>query len=577
MNTFIYIILALVAICTVCTVIVMVKVFSRQETTSDVSSKDFDRLEGKISEENRSARQELSDNIDKIRKELSENVGHMRTETVDNMGKMREELSGNVGKMREEISGTVDKLRSEFTENVSQLRKESSETSKNQREETKKAFTDFQTAFGDNVAKLNSFQKEGFDDMGKRNKEFVGTMESKLENMKDTTNTTLTKSFEQFFKTFDANTDKSVEAQNAGFEKMEKRQSDLIKTTETKLDALRSIVEEKLTTMSEKFQEGFEKNTEKMVEAQKERFAEMDKRQSDLIQTTEKRLDEMRVTVDEKLQKTLNDRLGQSFKLVSEQLESVQKGLGEMKNLASDVGGLKALLEQMLSPEQYDENVATMPGSSERVEFAIKLPGKDDSHGSVYLPVDSKFPKDVYDQYVDAIDTGDAAAIKSKSSQFENTILAMAKDISSKYISVPDTTNFAIMFVPVENIYAEVIRRSKLTQELRDKWNVLVTGPTTLGALLSSLQMGFRTLAIEKRSNDVWTTLGAVKTEFSKFGDLLEKAKKNIDSASATIEQLQGTRTKAIKRKLREVEALPTDQAAALLPKMSGEGILDDE
>ena len=595
MNTFIYIILALVAVCTVCTVIVMVKVFSRQETTSDVSSKDFDRLEGKISEENRSARQELSDNIDKIRKELSENVGHMRTETVDNMGKMREELSGNVGKMREEISGTVDKLRSEFTENVSQLRKESSETSKNQREETKKAFTDFQTAFGDNVAKLNSFQKEGFDDMGKRNKEFVGTMESKLENLKDTTNTTLTKSFEQFFKTFDANTDKSVEAQNVGFEKMEKRQSDLIKTTETKLDALRSIVEEKLTTMSEKFQEGFEKNTEKMVEAQKERFAAMDKRQESLIQTTEKRLDEMRATVDEKLQKTLNDRLGQSFKLVSEQLESVQKGLGEMKNLASDVGGLKnaltnvklrgnfgelqlkSLLEQMLSPEQYDENVATVRGSSERVEFAIKLPGKDDTNRTVYLPIDSKFPKDVYDQYIDAIDAGNTSEIQSKAKQFENTVIAMAKDIKTKYISVPDTTNFAIMFVPVENIYAEVIRRSSLTQELRDKWNVLVTGPTTLGALLSSLQMGFRTLAIEKRSNDVWTTLGAVKTEFSKFGDLLEKAKKNIDTASATIEQLQGTRTKAINRKLREVEALPTDQAAALLPDMNEESVLDDE
>lgn len=467
MNTFIYIILALVAVCTVCTVIVMVKVFSRQETTSDVSSKDFDRLEGKISEENRNARQELSDNIDKIRKELSENVGQMRTETVDNMGKMREELSGNVGKMREEFTSTVDRLR--------------------------------------------------------------------------------------------------------------------------------SIVEEKLTTMSEKFQEGFEKNTEKMVEAQKERFAAMDKRQESLIQTTEKRLDEMRATVDEKLQKTLNDRLGQSFKLVSEQLESVQKGLGEMKNLASDVGGLKnaltnvklrgnfgelqlkSLLEQMLSPEQYDENVATVRGSSERVEFAIKLPGKDDTNRTVYLPIDSKFPKDVYDQYIDAIDAGNTSEIQSKAKQFENTVIAMAKDIKTKYISVPDTTNFAIMFVPVENIYAEVIRRSSLTQELRDKWNVLVTGPTTLGALLSSLQMGFRTLAIEKRSNDVWTTLGAVKTEFSKFGDLLEKAKKNIDTASATIEQLQGTRTKAINRKLREVEALPTDQAAALLPDMNEESVLDDE
>lgn len=511
MNTFIYIILALIVICTICTIILMVKVFSRQETTSDVSSKDFDRLENKISEENRNARQELSDNIDKIRKELSDNVGKTREELSDNMGKMRDELSGNVGKMREEISGTVDKLRSEFTENVSQLRKETSDTARNQREETQKVF------------------------------------------------------------------------------------GALIKTTETKLDALRSIVEEKLTTMSEKFQEGFEKNTEKMVEAQKERFAAMDKRQESLIQTTEKRLDEMRATVDEKLQKTLNDRLGQSFKLVSEQLESVQKGLGEMKNLASDVGGLKnaltnvklrgnfgelqlkSLLEQMLSPEQYDENVTTVRGSSERVEFAIKLPGKDDTNRTVYLPIDSKFPKDVYDQYIDAIDAGNTSEIQSKTKQFENTVIAMAKDIKTKYISVPDTTNFAIMFVPVENIYAEVIRRSSLTQELRDKWNVLVTGPTTLGALLSSLQMGFRTLAIEKRSNDVWTTLGAVKTEFSKFGDLLEKAKKNIDTASATIEQLQGTRTKAINRKLREVEALPTDQAAALLPDMNEEGLVDDE
>ena len=518
MNTLIYIVLALTAICAICTVIVMVKVFSRQGTTSDVSTKDFDRLEGKISEENRQSRKELADNIDKIRKELTDNVG----------------------KMREEITATVGQLRSEFTENVGQLRKETSDTAKNQREETQKVFSGFQTAFNDNVAKLNTFQKEGF-------------------------------------------------------EKMEKRQSELVDTTVTKLDLLRTAMEEKLAAMSDKFQQNFERNTEKMVEAQKERFSEMDKRQESMIQTTEKKLDEMRATVDEKLQKTLNDRLGQSFKLVSEQLESVQKGLGEMKTLASDVGGLKnaltnvkvrgnfgelqlkALLEQILSPEQYDENVATVTGSTERVEFAIKLPGKDDIQRAVYLPIDSKFPKDVYDQYVDAIDFGDAATIKAKSSQFENTILAMAKDISTKYISVPDTTNFAIMFVPVENIYAEVIRRSGLTQELRDKWSVLVTGPTTLGALLSSLQMGFRTLAIEKRSNDVWTTLGAVKTEFAKFGGLLDKAKKNIDTASATIEQLQGTRTKAINRKLKDVEALPAEQAAALLPNTDDDDFSVDE
>ncbi len=349
------------------------------------------------------------------------------------------------------------------------------------------------------------------------------------------------------------------------------------------VDRLRSAVEDKLSTMSEKFQDGFDKNTEKMMEAQRERFADMDRRQESLIQTTEKKLDEMRETVDEKLQQTLNERLGQSFRMVSEQLENVQKGLGEMKNLASDVGGLKnaltnvkvrgnfgelqlkALLEQIMSPEQYDENVATVHGSSERVEFAVKLPGNSDSEGTVYLPIDSKFPKDVYDQYVDSLDSGDMAVTKAKSKQFENTITSMARDISTKYISVPYTTNFAIMFVPVENIYAEVIRRSGLTQELRDKWNILVTGPTTLGALLSSLQMGFRTLAIERRSNDVWETLGAVKTEFEKFGGLLDKAKKSIDTASETIEQLQGRRTKAIRRKLRDIEALPAEQAAALL------------
>lgn len=308
-----------------------------------------------------------------------------------------------------------------------------------------------------------------------------------------------------------------------------------------------------------------------------------------LVQSTEKKLDEMRATVDEKLQKTLNERIGQSFKLVSEQLENVQKGLGEMKNLASDVGGLKnaltnvkirgnfgelqlkALLEQMLSPEQYDENVATIPGSTERVEFAIKLPGNDELQSTVYLPIDSKFPKDVYDQYIDALDNGDTANIKTKSQQFETTIIKMAKDIQSKYVSVPDTTDFAIMFVPVENIYAEVIRRAGLMQELRDKHHVLVTGPTTLGALLSSLQMGFRTLAIQKRSSEVWKTLGAIKTEFGKFETLLEKAQNNLMSAYGQLDELKGTRTRAINRKLRDIEELPANEAATLLPDLEEE------
>lgn len=310
--------------------------------------------------------------------------------------------------------------------------------------------------------------------------------------------------------------------------------------------------------------------------------------------TMEKKLDEMRATVNEKLQKTLNDRLGESFKLVSEQLENVQKGLGEMKTLAADVGGLKnaltnvkvrgnfgelqlkSLLEQMLSPEQYDENVATIPGSTERVEFAVKLPGKDPAKSTVYLPIDSKFPKDVYDQYIDSLDLGDTNNTKVKSQQFEATITKMAKDISSKYVATPHTTDFGIMFVPVENIYAEVIRRSHLMQELRDSYHILVTGPTTLGALLSSLQMGFRTLAIEKRSGEVWKTLAAVKTEFANFGGLLDKAKKNLDSASEAIEKLQGTRTRAINRKLRDVETLPAEEATSLLGNIEND-VEDDE
>lgn len=326
----------------------------------------------------------------------------------------------------------------------------------------------------------------------------------------------------------------------------------------------------------------------------KERFDGLYSRQDKLLASTEQKLEEMRATVDEKLQKTLNDRLGQSFKLVSEQLESVQKGLGEMQNLANDVGGLKnaltnvkvrgnfgelqlkALLEQMLSPEQYDENVVTVPGSTERVEFAIKLPGKDENNSFIYLPIDSKFPKDVYDQYIEAIDQGDSGNIKSRSQLFESTITKMAKDISTKYVSTPHTTDFAILFVPVENIYAEVIRRTGLMQTLRDQYHIMVAGPTTLGALLSSLQMGFHTLAIEKRSSEVWKTLAAVKTEFATFGDLLDKVKKNIDQASKNIETLQGTRTRAINRKLREVESLPMDQAVGLLQEEAEDVENDD-
>ena len=292
-------------------------------------------------------------------------------------------------------------------------------------------------------------------------------------------------------------------------------------------------------------------------------------------------MEEIRLTVDEKLQKTLNDRIGQSFRLVTEQLESVQKGLGEMQTLAQDVGGLKRvlsnvktrgnigeiqlsmLLEQILAPEQYEANVHT-----------VKLPGRDDVREFVYLPIDAKFPKDVYEQLLDAYDHADTQAIEAAGKLLETTIKKMAKDISDKYLAPPATTDFGIMFLPFEGIYAEVVRRSSLLEELQRNYKVVVTGPTTLAAILNSLQMGFRTLAIQKHSGEVWTILGAVKKEFEKVGGMLEKAQKNLQTASGQIEEVLGTRTRVIQRKLKDVDTLSDREARAILPEI---GPLTDE
>lgn len=333
----------------------------------------------------------------------------------------------------------------------------------------------------------------------------------------------------------------------------------------------------------QQIQDALHKNMITNGELQRQKFETMTHQQQQLMQSTEKRLDDMRLMVEEKLQKTLNERIGQSFEMVRSQLENVQRGLGEMKSLAQDVGGLKkvlsnvkmrgtfgevqlgALLEQMMSPEQYDANVKTKRNGTEFVEFAIKLPGKDDAGSTVYLPIDAKFPKDVYEQYYDAFETGDATLVESSGKQLEATIRRMAKDIHDKYIDPPFTTDFAILFLPFESIYAEIIRRTHLVETLQKEYKIVVTGPTTLGAILNSLQMGFRTLAIQKRTGEVWTVLGAVKTEFGKFGGLLQKVQKNLQSAGDQLEEVMGKRTRAIERKLRQVEELPHDESRNLL------------
>lgn len=346
---------------------------------------------------------------------------------------------------------------------------------------------------------------------------------------------------------------------------------------------LRTELNQAISLSTQQMQTTLHRNLMTTNEMQREKFESMNRQQDILVKSTEKRLDEMRLMVEEKLQKTLNERIGQSFELVRTQLENVQRGLGEMKNLAEDVGGLKkvlgnvktrgtfgeiqlgALLEQMLSPEQYEANVKTRKNATEFVEFAIKLPGKDNGKDVVYLPIDAKFPKDVYEQYIDAYEEGDASLMESTSKQLEITIKRMAKDIRDKYIEPPYTTDFAILFLPFESIYAEVIRRTALVETLQKDFKIVVTGPTTLGAILNSLQMGFRTLAIQKRTSEVWSVLGAVKTEFGKFGGMLAKVQKNLQNAGDQLEEVMGKRTRAIERKLRQVEALPTEESQKML------------
>ena len=307
----------------------------------------------------------------------------------------------------------------------------------------------------------------------------------------------------------------------------------------------------------------------------------------------EKKLEQMRATVDEKLHATLEQRLGESFKQVADRLDQVHRGLGEMQLLAKDVGSLNrvltnvktrgifgevqlaGLLEQVFTPEQYGVNVETVPGSGARVEFAIKLPGRREDGAPLWLPIDAKFPREDYERLLDAQERADAPGAEAAGKAIETRLRVEAKTIREKYVAPPHTTEFAILFVPTEGLYAEALRRPGLMEALQREYRVTLTGPTTLLATLSSLQMGFRTLALEKRSAEVWEVLGAVKTEFGKFGEVLAKTKKKLDEASSTIDQAQ-TRTNVMTRRLKSVEALSEQRTQALLPGAEAE-LADDD
>ncbi|AQV94960.1 recombinase RmuC [Cupriavidus necator] len=337
-----------------------------------------------------------------------------------------------------------------------------------------------------------------------------------------------------------------------------------------------------------RFGEGLQQQLAQMSEANERRLAEvratLEKKLQDIEANNAAKLEEMRRTVDEKLHATLEQRLGESFRLVSDRLEQVHRGLGEMQVLAQGVGDLKKvltnvksrgtwgevqlemLLEQMLTPEQYGKNVETVRNSGARVEFAIRLPGKaaGGDNTPVWLPVDAKFPKEQYERLVDAQERGDPDGVLAFGRELEVALRREAQTIAEKYLSPPQTTDFAILFLPTEGLYAEVLRRPGLTDLLQRDYRVTVSGPTTLTALLNSLQMGFRTLALEKRSSEVWEVLGAVKTEFGKFGDVLAKTRDTLERAARNIEQAE-VRTRQMARKLRTVEALPGEAAQQVL------------
>lgn len=366
------------------------------------------------------------------------------------------------------------------------------------------------------------------------------------------------------------------ESQQQSAQKQDQRIADLSGQLALRQEALQTFLGESLRKQEARMN-GFSMENEQRLEQIRRTMQEQ---LGQLRQENNQKLDEMRSTVDEKLQKTLEERIGQSFKLVSDRLEQVYKGLGEMQSLAAGVGDLKkvlsnvktrgilgeiqlgAILEQVLAPEQYDSNVATRPGSSCVVEYAVRLPG--DGETPVYLPIDAKFPADAYSALLDAYDLGGTEKINQAGKELESRIKGFAKDISEKYIEPPFTTDFAIMFLPVEGLYAEAVRRN-LVEVLQREYKVNIAGPTTMAALLNSLQMGFKTLAIQKRSGEVWRVLGAVKTEFDKFGGAIEAAQKRLEQAGSELDKLVGVRTRQIQKRLRTVAALPESESAQLL------------
>lgn len=422
-------------------------------------------------------------------------------------------------------------------------------SAKEGREELDNKFLNFSRLLGENLSNLWT-----------QNQTFSSTLRSEISS-----------ALVAFENKFSENVKDLKNSQKEKFDELTEKQNQLTVQTIQALEKMRDIIEVKLANIQ----------AESLASSKEVREA-VEKKLIDIQKDNTEKLEKMRETVDEKLHNTLENRLNASFRLVSERLEQVQKGLGEMQSLATGVGDLKkvlsnvktkgvlgeyqlgAILDELLTPSQYGKNVKTKENSNDIVEYAIKIPSKDDSGKNVWIPLDAKFPTEDYSALIDAYNEGDVEKIEKSKKELERKIKTFAKDINTKYIDPPNTTDFAIMFLPIEGLYAEVLRLQGLFEMIQRDFKVTITGPTTISAFLNSLQMGFRTLAVEKRTSEIWHTLSAVRTEFGKFGAVLENTKKKLDAASKEIDGV-GVRTRAIERKLKDVDTLPETEASKLL------------
>lgn len=487
----------------------------------------------------------------------------------EKMDKLRETIEKILKDIQKDNSQKFDKVFSDFNSNA-----------KENRQEMTKTLETFQGSFLASIKEIDKLQKSKLDGMTVELTKLTQTNEEKMENLRKLVESNLlqiqkdsSEKFDKMFADFNKNSRDNREETKTALDSFRKS----FMTSMKEIDELQKSKLDSMTGELTKLTRSNEQKMETLREVIVNRLQEIQKDNSE-------KLEKMRETVDEKLHNTLEKRLGESFKLVSERLEMVHQGLGEMQKLATGVGDLKKvlsnvkqggvwgemhlarLLENTMVKGQYEENVASKKNSSNRVEFAIKIPSKDDHKKYIYLPLDSKFPRVAYENLCKAFDNNNVEEIKECRKLLFESVKNSAKDIKDKYIDPPNTTDFAILFLPTEGLYAEIIRNSDLIETIQKNYNILITGPATLYALLNSLQMGFRTFAIEKRSSEVWHLLGAVKTQFTKFGDVLEKTHKNLLNASKTIEDAT-KRTKIIEKKLNDVQELPVEESEIIIQK----------